>query len=99
MEVEKNFTSFFAQRGERTFLSFGGSEAQKITRSKNPPIKFNVIGHVMRAKGSLEQGIVLGQFAGYRKQGKPRMPWLDSIKETTGLQLEFLKETVKYRKK
>jgi hypothetical protein len=28
-------------------------------------------GHVMRAKGSLEQDIMLGQVAGYRRQGKP----------------------------
>jgi hypothetical protein len=53
----------------------------------------------MRAKGSLEWDIMLGQVAGYRRQGKPRMLWLDSIKEDTGLQLEVLKETVQDRKK
>jgi hypothetical protein len=51
----------------------------------------------MRAKGSLERDIMLGQAAGYRR--KPRMRWLDSIKEATGLRLEVLKETVQDRKK
>jgi len=53
----------------------------------------------MRAKGSLERGIMLGQVAGYRRQGKPRMRGLDSIKEATGLRLEVLKQTVQDRKK
>jgi hypothetical protein len=53
----------------------------------------------MRAKGSLEWDIMLGQVAGYRRQGKPRMHWLDSIKEATGLRLETLKEIVQDRKK
>jgi hypothetical protein len=53
----------------------------------------------MRAKGSLERDLMLGQVAGCRRQGKPRMRWLDSIKEATGLRLEVLKETVQDRKK
>jgi hypothetical protein len=35
-------------------------------------------------------GIMLGQVAGYRRQGKPQMHWLNSIKEATGLHLEAL---------
>jgi hypothetical protein len=53
----------------------------------------------MRAKGSLERDIMLGQVAGYRRQGKPQTHWLDGIKEATGLRLEALKETVQDRKK
>jgi len=53
----------------------------------------------MRAKGSLEWDILLGQVAGYRMQGKPQMCWLDSVKEATGLRLEVLKGTVQDRKK
>jgi len=52
----------------------------------------------MRAKGSLERVIVLGQVEGYRRQGKPRMRWLDSIKEATGLGFGVLKEAVQDRK-
>jgi hypothetical protein len=39
----------------------------------------------MRAKGSLEWDIMVVQGAGYRRQGKPWMRWLDIIKEATGL--------------
>jgi hypothetical protein len=42
---------------------------------------------------------MLGLVEGHRKQGKPRMRWLDSTKETTGLRLEDLREAVQDRKK
>jgi len=42
---------------------------------------------------------MLWHVAGHRRQGKPRMRWLDGIKEATGLRLEVLKETVQDRKK
>ena len=63
-------------------------------------LKLQYFGHVMRAKGlmSLERDIMLG-LAGHRRQGKPRMRWLDSIKEATGLRLEVFKEIVQDRKK
>ena len=53
----------------------------------------------MRAEGSLERDIMLGQVAGYRRQGKPRMRRLDSIMEAIGLRLDALKEAVQDRKK
>jgi len=62
-------------------------------------LKVHYFGHVMKAKRSLERDIMLGQVEGHRKQGKPRMRWLDSIKEATGLGLEDLRETVQDRKK
>jgi hypothetical protein len=48
-------------------------------------LKLRYFGHVMRAKRSLEWDIMLGQVEGHRKQGKPQMRWLDSIKGATGL--------------
>jgi hypothetical protein len=48
----------------------------------------------MRAKRSLEWGIMLGKVEGHRKQEKPWMRWLDSIKKASGLRLEDLKEAV-----
>jgi len=42
---------------------------------------------------------MLGKDAGYRRQEKTRMRWLDTIKEATGLRLDILKETVQDRKK
>jgi len=62
-------------------------------------LKLRYFGHVMRAKKSLERDIMLGQVEGHRKQGKPRMRWLDNIKEATGLRLEDLREAVQDRKK
>jgi hypothetical protein len=61
-------------------------------------LKLRYFGHVMREKISLERDIMLGQIEGHRKQGKPRMRWLDSIKEATDLRLEDLKESVQDRK-
>jgi hypothetical protein len=58
-------------------------------------LKLRYFGHVMRAEGSLERDIMLGQVAGYRRQGKPRMRWLDSIKVATELGLDALKEAVR----
>jgi hypothetical protein len=58
-------------------------------------LKLRYFGHIMKAKGSLERDIMLGQVAGYRRQSRPWMRWIHSIKEATGLRLETLKETVK----
>jgi hypothetical protein len=62
-------------------------------------LKLHYFGHVMGAKRLLERNIMLGQVEGYRRQGKPQMHWLDSIKEASGWRLEILKETVQDRKK
>ena len=56
-------------------------------------------GHVMRAHQSLEKDIMLGITAGARKKGKPRMRWMDDIKNVTGLSLNDLNHLVKNRKK
>jgi hypothetical protein len=62
-------------------------------------LKLRYFGHVMRAYRSLEWDIMLRQVEGHRKQGKPRMRWLDIIKEATGLRLEDLREAVQDREK
>jgi len=43
--------------------------------------------------------LLLGQVAEYRRQGKPRMRWLDCTKEATSLRLDALKEAVQDKKK
>jgi hypothetical protein len=78
------------------------SEEMKPKRSLEATIlrlKLRYFSDIMRAKGLLEWDIMLGQVAGYRRQGKSRTRWLDSIKEATGLRLEALKETVQDSKK
>jgi len=62
-------------------------------------LKLLYFGHVMRVKRSLERDIMLGQVEGHRKQGKPRMRWLDSFKDATSVGLEDLREAVQDRKK
>jgi len=82
--------------------NFSVLEDMKPKRSLEATIlrlKLRYFGHVMRAKTSLEWDIMLGNVEGHRMQRKPRMQWLDSIKETTGLRLENLKEAVQDRKK
>ena len=43
--------------------------------------------------------IMIGQVNGCGRQGRPRLRWMDSIKENTGFGLEKLKEIVKDRNK
>ena len=78
---------------KRTNFSVLEEVKPKITRSNNPPIKATLFWP------RYERDIMLGQVAGYRKQGKPQMRWPDNIKEATGLQLDALKEEVQDRKK
>ena len=54
-------------------------------------LKLRYFGHVMRAKRSLERNTMLKQVEGHKKQGKPQMRWLNSIKEATSLRLEDLR--------
>jgi hypothetical protein len=53
----------------------------------------------MRTNGRLEWDIMIGQVEELRRQGRQRLRWMDSTKETTGFGLEKLKEIVKDRNK
>jgi hypothetical protein len=71
---------------KRTNLSvLEGVKPKKSLEATILRLKLHYFGHVMRAKRSLERDIMLGQVEGHRKQGKPWMRWLDSIKEATSL--------------
>jgi 6-phosphofructokinase len=51
-------------------MNFSVLEEVKPTRSLEAAIfqlKLQYFGHIMRAEGSMEQDIMLGQVAGYRK--------------------------------
>jgi len=97
-DVEKNFTSSL-DREENEPFSFGRRETHKITWSDNPPIKVTLFWSRYESKKVTGTRLILGRVAGHRRQGKPRMRWLDSIKEATGLRLEDIKEAVQDRKK
>ena len=46
--------------------------------------KLSFVGHVCRANG-LEKTIMLGMGEGKRKRGKPRMRWIDGVRELMDL--------------
>jgi hypothetical protein len=46
----------------------------------------------------MARDIMHGKVAGYRRQGKPRMRWLDSIKEACGVQMDALKAVLDRQK-
>ena len=56
-------------------------------------LKLTFFGHVMRST-SLEKDIMLGMGNGKRKKGRPRIRWVDEVKEALGLSLQALKEEV-----
>jgi hypothetical protein len=102
MDVKKNFTNSV----DREDTNFSVLEEVKPKRSLEATIlwlKLRYFAHVMGAKGSLERDIMLGQVAGYREQGMPRMRWLDSMKNAIGLRdnlwLKILNETVQRQEK
>jgi hypothetical protein len=53
----------------------------------------------MRTNRTLERDIMIGQVDGSRRQGRPHLRWIDSIKENMGFGLEKLKEIVKDKNK
>jgi hypothetical protein len=51
----------------------------------------------MRTNGTLKRDIMIGQVDGSRRQGRPRLRWLNSITENMGFGLEKLKQIIKDR--
>ena len=59
-------------------------------------LKLTYFGHVMRKNG-LEKQLMLGKIEGVRGRGKPRMRWMDGVKEATGKYLKELRHLVEDR--
>ena len=57
-------------------------------------LKLQYFGHLMRRADSLEKTLVLGKIEGKRRRGQQRMRWLDSITQSTDLNLSKLREMV-----
>ena len=55
------------------------------------------IGHLMWRVNSLEKTQMLGKIEGKRTRGWQRMKWLDSITDSTDMNLRELREIVKDR--
>ena len=54
-------------------------------------------GHLMQRTNSLEKILMLGKMEGRRRRGQQRMGWLDSITDSTDMNLSKLWEIVKDR--
>ena len=69
--------------------------SHRAPRIETPKLQY--FGHLMQRADSLEKTLMLGQIEGKRRSGKQRMRWLDSITDSTDVNLSKLQETVKDR--
>ena len=57
-------------------------------------LKLQYFGHLMRRVDSLEKTLMLRGIGGRRRSGRPRMRWLDGIKDLMDVSLSELQEMV-----
>ena len=50
-------------------------------------LKHQYFGHLMQRANSLEKTLMLGKIEGKRRRGQQRMRWLDSITDSTDMNL------------
>ena len=60
-------------------------------------LKFQYFGHLNRRNDSLEKTLPVGKIEGKRRRGQQRIRWLDSITDTTDMNLSKLQQTLKDR--
>ena len=60
-------------------------------------LKFQYFAHLMCRTDSFEKTHMLGKTEGWRRRGRPRMRWLDSITYSMDMSLSNLQEVVKER--
>ena len=60
-------------------------------------LKLQYFDHLMRRANSLEKTLILGKTEGRRRSGKQRMRWLDSIMDSTDMNVNKLWDIVEDR--
>ena len=60
-------------------------------------LKLHYFDHLIQRAYSLEKTLMLGKIEGKRRKGRQRMRWLESITDSTDMNLSKLQETVKDR--
>ena len=75
--------------GDQPWDLFGRNDAKA---------KLQYFGHLMRRVDSLEKTLMLGGIGGRRRRGRPRMSWLDGIRDSMDVSLSELRERVRDRK-
>ena len=60
-------------------------------------LKLQYFGHLRQRADSLEKTLMLGKIEGKRRRGKQRVKWLDSITNSTNMNLSKLREIVNDR--
>ena len=61
-------------------------------------LRLQYFGHPMRREDSLEKTLLLGKCEGRRRRGQQKMRWLDSVIESTNMNLTQLQEAVEDRR-
>ena len=59
-----------------------------------PKLKLQYFGHLMQRVDSMEKTLILGGIGGRRRRGRPRMRWLDDIRDLMDVSLSELREMV-----
>ena len=57
-------------------------------------LKLQYFGHLMQRVDSLEKTLMLGGIGDKRRSGRPRMRWLDDIRDLMDVSLSELREMV-----
>jgi len=66
-------------------------------RTVSKKLKLQSFGHLVWRADSLEKTLILGKTKGKRRKGRQRMRWLDSITDSTDMNLNKLQEIVEDR--